>query len=339
MPERRPTVIHVDPERVDRDRLAPAVDALHGGDLVAFPTETVYGLGADALNPQAVGRIFEAKERPSGHPLIVHAAGEGEARAMAADWPSAASRLASAFWPGPLTLIVEKSDRIPDVVTGGLATVGLRVPDHPVALALLELAERPIAAPSANIHTRVSPTRAEHVRRGLGGRVAVIVDGGATDLGIESTVVRVDDDGPTILRPGMIPRSEIAEVAGGATGSPEDSADAGAPRASPGMADKHYAPVGRTRLIDRTEMREQIASAASDEAIGVLTVGEPPEAVEAGPVARVEVLSDDPGAYGEQLYAALHRLEEAGCDEIWIEVPPADERWEAIRDRLGRATG
>jgi len=339
MSDPRPQIVTVDPEQVDRDRLAPAIAALRRGKLVAFPTETVYGLGANALRAEAVGGIFEAKERPPGHPLIVHTAGPSDAEVLAADWPPSAVRLASAFWPGPLTIIVDKSDRVPDVVTGGLATVGLRVPDHPVASALLEAFGGAIAAPSANLHKRVSPTRAAHVRRGLGDRVAVIVDGGPTDLGIESTVVRVGEAGVTILRPGMIARSEIAEVVDLADADLQGPREAEAPRPSPGMADKHYAPAGRVRLLDRAPLRDRISRTNSPSRVGVLTAGAPPEEVGDRPFCRVEALPDEPEPYGEQLYAALHRLDTAGCDEIWIESPPATEAWEAIRDRLNRAAG
>ena len=329
----------VDPEAVDRDRLTPAIAALRGGELVAFPTETVYGLGADALNAEAVGRIFEAKERPPGHPLIVHVADTAGARELAADWPPAAAKLAEAFWPGPLTVIVEKSDRVPAIVTGGLSTVGLRVPDHPVARALLERSGMAIAAPSANPHKRVSPTRAKHVRRGLGDRVAVIVDGGPTNLGIESTVVRVDGDRVTLLRPGMISRSEIAEVVGRVDAPDEAPRKPEEARPSPGMADKHYAPAGRVRLLDRQVIAERLDAEHPAGRVGLLTVGDPPDATDGARLGRVEALPADPSGYGGQLYEALHRLDAVGCEEIWIESPPGGEAWEAIRDRLQRAAG
>ena len=332
-------MLTVDPEAVDRDRLTPAIGALRRGELVAFPTETVYGLGADALNAEAVGRIFEAKERPPGHPLIVHVADAAGARELAADWPPAAAKLAAAFWPGPLTVIVEKSDHVPSIVTGGLSTVGLRVPDHPVARALLERSGMAIAAPSANPHKRVSPTRAEHVRRGLGDRVAVIVDGGPTNLGIESTVVRVDGDRATILRPGMISRSEIAEVVGRVDAPAEAPRQPEEARPSPGRADKHSAPAGRVRLLERETIAERLVGKRPAGRLGLLTIGDLPDSTGGDRLARVEALPADPSGYGGQLYEALHRLDEAGCDEIWIEVPPGGEAWEAIRDRVRRAAG
>ncbi len=321
----------------DGDELRPAAEALRAGKLVAFPTETVYGLGADALNPDAVGRIFAAKERPPGHPLIVHVPDLETARELSAEWPEVATRLAEAFWPGPMTLIVPRGDRVPEAVTGGLATVGIRVPDHPVALALLDETRRPIAAPSANIHQRISPTCAEHVVDSLGDRVDVVVDGGPTDVGVESTVVRVGDDGVEILRPGMISREAIAEVVGKVVRGGEEPADARDPRPSPGMADKHYAPRGRVHLAGRERIADAVRRTETPGRTGVVAFGELPRRIDEERLCLAEVLPERPTACARQLYAVLHRLDAAGCDEIWFERPPATDDWEAIRDRIRRA--
>jgi L-threonylcarbamoyladenylate synthase len=322
---------------LDGDDLRPAAEALRAGRLVAFPTETVYGLGADALNPEAVRRIFSAKERPHGHPLIVHVPDVQEARQLAEKWPEVATRLAEAFWPGPMTLIVPREARVPEAVTGGLATVGIRVPDHPVALALLREARRPVAAPSANIHQRISPTRAEHVIEGLGDRVDVVVDGGPTEVGVESTVIRVGEQGVEILRPGMISREAIAKVVDDVVYGGEQPNDARESRPSPGMADKHYAPQGRVRLARRKKMAEVIRGEEAPERAGLVVFGELPERIDESDLCLVEVLPEEPAECARHLYAVLHRLDDAGCDEIWFEKPPASEDWEAIRDRIRRA--
>lgn len=319
------------------DELRPAAEALRAGKLVAFPTETVYGLGADALNSEAVGRIFSAKERPPGHPLIVHVSDTGGARDLAEQWPEAAGRLAEVFWPGPMTLIVPRGDRVPEAVTGGLETVGIRVPDHTVALALLREACRPVAAPSANIHQRISPTCARHVVEGLGDRVDVVVDGGPTEVGVESTVVRVGGGGVEILRPGMISRESIADVVGDVGRGSDEPVDAREPRPSPGMADKHYTPRGRVRLAARKQLVEAIGRTDNPEGTGLVAFGELPGGIDRDRLCLAEVLPDRPAECARRLYAVLHRLDDAGCNEIWVERPPVSEDWEAIRDRLRRA--
>ncbi|MFW5967190.1 MAG: L-threonylcarbamoyladenylate synthase, partial [Persicimonas sp.] len=206
------TVIEVDAERPDAEALAPAARALAAGKLVAFPTETVYGLGANALDEEAVAAIFEAKRRPATNPLIVHAANLAQVRRLVDDWPERAQRLADAFWPGPLTLVLEKSAEVPDRVTAGLATVAVRIPQPPVARLLIELAGVPVAAPSANRYTEVSPTRADHVLESLGDRVDFIVDAGPTSVGVESTIVSLTSDPPRVLRPGMIGAAVLNDI-------------------------------------------------------------------------------------------------------------------------------
>lgn len=335
----RPSVVRVDPDAFDPAALEPAADALRRGELVAFPTETVYGLGANALDARAVARIFEAKGRPANNPLIVHVAHVDQARALVTAWPDAAERLARAFWPGPLTLVLPRRDDLPAAISAGLGSVGLRIPAHPVARALIERAGVPVAAPSANRYTQVSPTTAAHVVKGLGARVDWIVDGGPTTVGIESTVVSLLDPArPRILRPGMLGPDELARVVAGIDylGDSSNAADlAATPQLSPGLARKHYAPRARVVLVD---------NATGDEALTPVLNGE------AGPVGWIRlarsgvadgshqiVLPCDPAGYAERFYGALHALDDAGCSVIAIETPPQTDAWRPIWDRLVRA--
>ncbi|MBI5281492.1 MAG: threonylcarbamoyl-AMP synthase [Candidatus Solibacter usitatus] len=294
--------------------LERAAALIREGRLVAFPTETVYGLGANALDAAAVGRIFTVKGRPSTSPLIVHVASIEMARELASVWPDAAQRLAERHWPGPLTLVVPKQPHVPDTVTAGLQTVGLRMPAHPMALELIRRSGVPIAAPSANVFMQLSPTSAEHVRAGLGAAVDMILDGGSTPVGIESTVVSLVGQRPVLLRAGMISREEIealigpVEVAG--------SADAGA-HAAPGMHARHYSP--RTRLV-----------LVRDRAVPARGRG-----VYLAPGGRMPA---EPQGYAAALYATLHELDGQGWDWIAVEEPPEEPAWEGIRDRLRRAS-
>jgi L-threonylcarbamoyladenylate synthase len=328
-------ILRVDPGAPDASALADAAQILRQGGLVAFPTETVYGLGAHALDPAAIARIYEAKGRPSYNPLIVHVASVEAARALSSAWPDAAERLAERFWPGPLTLVVPRAAGIPDAVSAGLATVGIRIPAHPVAHALLEAAGIPLAAPSANRSMAVSPTTAEHVRRSLGNAVDMIVDGGPSPVGIESTVLSLAGGVPTILRPGAIPASELREVLGRvemASGEPAG----GAARPSPGMLDRHYAPRGEVRLFDPAAREAAFAkavwAASDDRGVGVIAF-----APVSASGAEVVTMPADPREYGARLYAALHALDAAGCEVIWIEQVPDAPEWSGIRDRLRRA--
>jgi len=325
----------VDPDRPDADIVRRAGELLRRGGLVAFPTETVYGLGANALDANAVARIFAAKGRPTYDPLIVHVLNAGVARAVAREWPDAAERLARAFWPGPLTLVVPKRRMIPDIVTAGLDTVGLRVPSHPVARAILEAATVPIAAPSANRFSELSPTRAEHVDRALGDRVDLIVDGGPTTVGIESTVVDVSGDRPVILRPGTIPSPELAAAIGAldiaTSGGRDDSTQA---RRAPGMLDRHYAPRARLEVFSVGSRAAALAAAyaARGSTVGALLL-----APLDGSAAKTVQMPNDPAAYARALYHALHTLDAAGCDVILVEAPPEGAAWAGVRDRLSRA--
>lgn len=323
-------------ERLSTDAasIARAAEILRAGGLVAFPTETVYGLGARADDPRAVRRIFDAKGRPPGNPLIVHAADLSAARTLAAAWPEEAERLARAFWPGPLTLIVaRRRDRVADEVAAGGATVAVRVPAHPVARALLEAAGLPIAAPSANLSTEISPTTAEHVAKALAGRIDAIVDGGAADRGIESTIVDVTTSPAELLRPGSIPASAIAAHAPLRSRAGLTVATGEVARA-PGAHARHYAPRARVTLVLPGAVRDEVARA--EQAGLVAGAIEHGAATVRGP--RAELLPPDPAGYGALLYAALHRLEDAGCDAVILAAVPEDAAWDAVRDRLRRAS-
>ena len=317
--------------------LAHAASVLRRGGLVAFPTETVYGLGANALDPEAVRRIFAAKGRPSFNPLIVHVPDVAAALALVTTWPDAAAALARRFWPGPLTLVLPKRDLVPDAVTAGLPTVGVRVPAHPVAHALLQAAALPVAAPSANRYTELSPTSAEHVERALGDRVDLILDAGPTRVGIESTVVDVSGALPELLRPGTISLDELRAVVGDVrVASDATRDDPVAPRRAPGMVERHYAP--RARLVPfAPERRAAAAHDAADATDAGQRVGALLLAPLDAPLRHPVRMPADPAAYASRLYAALHALDESGCDLVLVELPPETPAWAGVRDRLRRA--
>ncbi|HEX4883487.1 MAG TPA: L-threonylcarbamoyladenylate synthase [Casimicrobiaceae bacterium] len=324
------TIVEPTPEAVDT-----AASALAAGRLVAFPTETVYGLGANAENPLAVARIFAAKGRPADHPVIVHVADARDLPAWAREVPPGAAALAAAFWPGPLTLILPRAARAGDAVTGGQDSVGLRVPSHPVARALLDAfaarGGRGIAAPSANRFGHVSPTTARHVADDLGAAVDVILDGGECEVGIESTIVAFTGAAPVLLRPGGVPLREIARV----LGREPARAEAGAPRASGTLA-SHYAPRTPALLVAPGALRAEAAQlAARDESVAVLarTSARP-----AGFDGAWRGMPDDAQGYAHALYAALRALDAEGADMLLIEDVPDDAAWLAVRDRLARAT-
>jgi len=297
----------------DTASLQRAAALIRGGGLVAFPTETVYGLGANAFDAAAVARIFSVKGRPRQSPLIVHVDSIDMARALVREWPDAADRLARRYWPGPLTLVLPKQPSIPDIVTAGLPTVGLRVPSHPLALALIRAAGVPIAAPSANPFSELSPTTAEHVRRSLGDAVDLVLDGGPATVGIESTVLSLADAEPVLLRPGVIPMPEIEALIG-----PVRVAEGGGTgaQASPGMRPQHYRP--RTPLV-------------------LLAAGDSPPPGRGEWLRLGREMPAEPAAYAAMLYAALHRLDTQGLDWIAVERPPATPEWAGILDRLTRA--
>ncbi len=320
----------------DPHAVARAAARIRDGGLVAFPTETVYGLGARADDAAAVESIFAAKGRPPGNPLIVHVAGVEEARALAADFPEAAEELAAAFWPGPLTLVVTRrrgEGAVVDEAAAGGPTVALRVPAHPVALALLRAAGVPIAAPSANRSTGISPTTAEHVLKSLDGRIDLVLDGGPTGFGIESSIVDVTRSPAVLLRHGAIALGVIAQHTpaidrGGAVVAAGDRA------AAPGSQARHYAPRAEVRLLAAEAVRGEVASLrARGRRTGALERA--PGTVGDGPC---EALPDDPAGYAAGLYAALHRLEDEGCDVIVIAAVPEGDAWAAARDRIRRAS-
>lgn len=309
-------------------QIAEAARRLRSGELVALPTETVYGLGADALNSRAVARIFSVKQRPLFDPLIVHVSDMEACRAFVTDMPDAAMRLAKRFWPGPLTLVLPKRDIVPDIVTAGLPTVALRVPDHPVTLALLRAAECPIAAPSANPFGRISPTTAEHVRGQLGDQVDLILDGGACRVGVESAVVSLVEARPVLLRHGGVPLEELEAVVGElAVAGPGD--DSG-PQQSPGMLTQHYAPRTPLELVGNSRSIEP------SPAVGFLAFRSCPSANGFG---AVEVLSKvgDLTEAAANLFAALRRLDASGVRRILAEPAPDVGLGRAINDRLRRA--
>lgn len=315
------------------ENIARAAARLQSGELVAFPTETVYGLGANALDAGAVAKIYARKGRPSFNPLIVHVASIERARELSSSWPDHAQTLAQRFWPGPLTLVVPKSREVPDIISAGLSTVALRVPAHPVALEVLRVAGIPLAAPSANKSGALSPTRARHVLESLGDDVWVL-DGGAPEVGIESTVVDVSGGRPAILRPGSISARDIESLLG-----PLAQASAGqdeAPRSSPGMLLKHYAPRARVHLFSTlTDASFHAVSLASGQKIGVLS--REPTGLQKQFDAREIVLPADARGYAARLYEALHELDAGGVALILVEDVPSGRAWDGVRDRLQRA--
>jgi len=298
------------PEEIRR-----AAEILRAGGLVVFPTETVYGLGANALNAEAVKKVYALKGRPATSPLIVHVAGIAQARELASEWSEEAEELANKYWPGPLTVVVPKRGVIPDEVTAGLPTVGLRMPRHNVALALLRETGVPVAAPSANRFTQLSPTTAEHVREAFGADTPFLLDGGPCEVGLESTVVAVTKDGLEVLRPGMA----FVEDADAAAGELEEEA-----HRSPGQHRKHYSPRTRVLLVSHGKLPDLGRGA-------YLWLERRVEAAE------VVQMPDEPADYAAQLYGRLHELDRKGLDWIAVELPPDRMEWAAIRDRLTRA--
>jgi L-threonylcarbamoyladenylate synthase len=302
-----------------------AAEILRAGGLVAFPTETVYGLGADASSAAAVARLYAAKGRPADHPVIVHFADAESAFAWAREVPPAARTLAARFWPGPLTMILKRSERAKDFVTGGQDSVGLRVPSHPVAQALLRAFGDGVAAPSANEFGNVSPTEAAHVRDDLAGKVDLVLEGGPSEVGIESTIVDLSGPAPVLLRPGRISKAELQEALG--VEVLEKRSDA--PRHSGGLP-RHYAPKTPALLVPPHQLDAEIAKRGAT--VAVLAFSRPDE--------RVDYwirMPKDPQAYAQRLYAALRELDGANCGAILIESPPETPEWDAVRDRLTRA--
>lgn len=325
--------------------LAEAVRLLKAGELVAFPTETVYGLGADAANPEAVAKIFAAKGRPADHPLIVHLPGAAHLERWARDIPQMAWDLAEAFWPGPLTLILKRAAAVPYAVTGGQETVGVRVPAHPLALDLLRAYAQAgggrdgmcgVAAPSANRFGRISPTDAAHVREELGDAVSLVLDGGPCAVGIESTIVDLsrDDQPPRILRPGHITPQQIAAVIGVQLQAPTTPKDGATPRVS-GSLDAHYAPRTPMRVVEAARLMAVFSELnRAGKSVGLLAH----TAVSAScPAHAWCLLPDEPEGFARGFYAALRELDQRDNDLIVVEAIPAGADWMAVADRLRRA--
>jgi len=330
------SIIRVDPIHPQAELISQAARILHAGGLVAFPTETVYGLGADALNANAVGKIFKVKRRPSYNPLIVHVSSAEAAQQLVRIWPATAEKLGNAFWPGPLTLVLPKRADVPGIVTAGLDSVALRVPAHPVALALLELSKLPVAAPSANRSTQLSPTTAQHVEKSMGDEVELILDGGATNLGIESTVIDLTGNRPALLRPGIISGEELQSIIGDID-VPGKAIQGSAPRLSPGMLERHYAPRAAMVLFDPENLggvRELIEKERAEGGIvGALLLTLPDLSLQ-HPIP----MPLNPLSYARQLYSSLHSLDDLGCALILVEKTPDGPAWAAIIDRLKRAS-
>jgi len=305
------------------DPIARACALLRAGELVVMPTETVYGLGANARDPAAVAKIYALKGRPPGHPLIVHLADVAQLDAWATDVPASARRLAERFWPGPLTLILPRAAGVSDAVTGGQGTVGLRVPSHPVAHRLLAAFGDGVAAPSANRYGRVSPTTAAHVRAEFGAQTPFLLEGGDCEVGLESTIVSLAGE-PLLVRPGGIPQAALEAI----TGPLRRPAAGEGPRA-PGTTVAHYAPATALRLVPAADLA---GAWPADVAVLARRPAPPDFAgrlwLDAG---------TDPARYAHDLYANLRRLDQAGAGSILVEVVPDDPDWDAIRDRLGRA--
>lgn len=309
--------------------LQKAVQILRQGGLVAFPTETVYGLGADARRDDAVNRIFAAKGRPATNPLIVHIHDIAAARSYAGHWPEKAQSLAEHFWPGPLTLIVQKTNAISSIVTAGGPTVGLRIPSHPLALQLLRQFDGPLAAPSANRSTHISPTTADHVRQELGDRVDLILDGGRCQVGIESTVLDLTTDPPAILRPGGLSKAQIESIIGPVLEF-NRTAPLNQPVASPGQQEIHYAPTTPTYRFEPGQRQTLPQTNAAHIFLGQPSIR---------PHDKHHItLPEDPAQYARYLYALLRELDSRGLEAIYIQMPPDEPRWTAIRDRLRRAS-
>lgn len=316
-----------------------AAERLRAGEVIGVPTETVYGLAANALDPDAVARIYAVKGRPAHNPIIVHVDSRAMARECSSHWTPLAERLAAAFWPGALTLVVARSSRIPEIVTAGGSTVGVRWPQHPFMNAVIRACGFPLAAPSANLANRLSPTNAGHVLGQLGDQLSLIVDGGDCNVGIESTVVDATGDVPRILRPGMIDEPAIFAAAGIAPGAVGNTITPAGPLRSPGQLEKHYSP--RARLAVRSWRddddlaRQMTALGARPEHTYILAHTCLPHRL---PPSQVILIPDDAEAFARALYAQLHRCDDAGAEWILVEALPDIPAWAGLTDRLRRAS-
>jgi L-threonylcarbamoyladenylate synthase len=312
-----------------------AAALLREGEVVALPTETVYGLAANALNEEAVQRIYEIKGRPAHNPIIVHVASIEMARLCATEWPDIADKLAASFWPGPLTIVLPRASQIPDVVAAGGKTVGIRWPSHPLMQAVIRKCGFPLAAPSANPANQVSPTNAEHVSKSLGGKVPLIVDGGQSQVGIESTVLDITVSPPRLLRPGMIHEESLIAVVGPLANDADTRVGA---LKSPGQLPKHYAPKAKLSVLswnNDEDLQFQISNSRFQiSKLHILCHSRIPGNLRGF---QISVIPHDPEAYARAIYAELHRCDDAGAEVIVIEALPSGPEWNAIRDRLNRA--
>jgi L-threonylcarbamoyladenylate synthase len=314
-----------------------AAKLLRAGEVIALPTETVYGLAANAFNVQAVARVFEIKGRPARNPLIVHVCGVEMARRCVSQWTDNADHLAKSFWPGPLTLVLPRAGQIPDAVTAGGCTVGVRWPSHPFIQAVIRKCGFPLAAPSANLSNQLSPTNAEHVRSSLGDKVRLIVDGGQSQVGIESTVIDLTTLPPQVLRPGMIHAESLGAVLP-ALGTPRATLEASGVLRSPGQLERHYSPKARLLVLnwrDDADLRSQLSTRKFPIATAhIIAHSHIPSGAGFG---AVSVIPHDAEAYARALYAELHRCDAEGASCIVVEGLPAGPEWQAIADRLRRA--
>lgn len=321
--------------------VAEVVEALRKGEVVALPTETVYGLAANAWNPEAVRRIYEAKGRPAHNPIILHVVGKPMALECVAQWADPAERLAAAFWPGPLTLVLPKSARVPEIVTAGGPTVGIRWPSHPFMQAVIQGCGFPLAAPSANRANELSPTHADHVLRSLGDRIPLVVEGGQSQVGIESTVIDLSTPVARLLRPGMIHETALRELlaapADDGSGNPAESSG---PLRSPGQLPRHYAPRAR---LETWEWKGEADLAARLRRLQpgfrrIHLISHTRVPVGLGEAVHVSVIPHDPEAFARALYAELHRCDEEQADLVVVEAVPPGPEWAGIADRLRRAS-
>ncbi len=315
-----------------------AAELLRAGEVVALPTETVYGLAANALDEKAVAKIFQIKGRPANNPIIVHVAGNEMAKRCVEHWPELADKLSKAFWPGPLTLVLPRAKEIPDAVTAGGATVGVRWPSHPFMQAVIRECGFPLAAPSANLSNQISPTNAEHVRAQLGGKIPLIVDGGQSQVGIESTVLDVSVSPPQVLRPGMIHTESLAAVCGESQKPEARSQKPEALLRSPGLLRKHYSPKAKLLVLnwqDDADLRARLSTLNSQLSTCFVIAHTKIPAGES--FADVSVMPLDAEAFARAFYATLHRCDAAGAQLIVVETPPETPEWSGIADRLRRA--
>lgn len=330
-----------------------AAAVLRAGDVVVVPTETVYGLAANAWDPRAVEKIYEIKGRPPHNPIIVHVVGRALAEACVSFWPEVATRLAAEFWPGPLTLVLPKSDRVPSIVTAGGTTVGLRWPQHPFMQRLIRTCDFPLAAPSANLSNQLSPTQVQHARSSLGKRVRCYVDGGDCNVGIESTVLDLTQSPPVVLRPGIIDTNRLARILGAqpeslrtSTGSPIREPNVGiassaSPLRSPGLLSRHYAPRAHLQVLSwrdeqdlLAQLSRRIGAGFNREKTWILAHSKIPLQ---GAFPHVMLIPDDPEAYARALYAQLHQADTGGAERIIVEAVPDTAEWAGVADRLRRA--